>query len=103
MVVMASPGSGGRARMIRGSVVEQHRRCGKDNCRCADGESLHARTVLSYSDAGRNHTVALPEAEVARVRAAVARYRAAQHRLEEAGNAGLDALLSRLSAARRGR
>jgi hypothetical protein len=103
MVVMASSGSTGRARMIRGSVVEQRRRCGKDNCRCADDEHLHPRTVLSYSDGGRNRTVALPAAEVARVRAAVGRYRAAQRRLEDAGNTGLDALLARLSADRRGR
>ena len=28
------------------------RRCGKPNCRCADGEQLHETTVLSYSEAG---------------------------------------------------
>lgn len=100
---MAGHRSGGMPRMIRGSVVVQRRRCGKENCRCAGGQALHEASVLSYSVAGRNRTVMLPAAEVAAVRAAVARYRAAQARLEQAGNAGLDALLTRRSAARRDR
>ena len=90
-------------RMIRGSVVVQRRRCGKSSCRCADGESLHKSTALSYSEDGRNRTVMLGAAEVAAVTAAVGRYRSARARLEAAGNAGLAALLSRRAAARRGR
>lgn len=90
--------TGATPRMIRGSVVVQRRRCGKSNCRCAGGEQLHEATVLSYSEEGRNRTVMLAADEVAAVRAAVARYRAAQARLEEAGNAGLAALLSRRAA-----
>lgn len=99
---MAGSGSGGFPRMIRGSVVVQRRRCGKANCRCGDGESLHEATVLSYSEAGRNHTVMLSADQVAAVTAAVERYRAAQAELEARGNAGLAALLARV-AARRGR
>ena len=95
--------SGGIPRMIRGSVVVQRRRCGKPNCRCADGQQLHEQTVLSYSEGGRSRTVILDPADVKAVRAAVDRYRAAQGRLEAAGNAGLAALLSRRAAARRGR
>jgi hypothetical protein len=89
--------------MIRGSVVVQRRRCGKASCRCADGEQLHESTVLSYSKAGRNRTVMLAPGEVASVRAAVARYRAAQARLEQAGNAGLAALVSAQVSSGRGR
>ncbi len=86
--------SQGTPRMIRGSVVVQRRRCGKSNCRCADGQALHEATVLSYSEGGRNRTVMLGAAQVAGVRAAVARYRGAQAKVEEAGNAGLAALLA---------
>ena len=93
----------GGARMIRGSVVVQRRRCGKASCRCADGEQLHESTVLSYSKAGRNRTVMLASREVASVRAAVARYRSAQAKLEQAGNAGLSALLSAHTSSGRGR
>ncbi|WP_186526381.1 DUF6788 family protein [Leekyejoonella antrihumi] len=90
-------------RMIRGSVVVQRRRCGTPTCRCADGEQLHESTVLSYSQDGRNRTVMLAPEEIAKVRAAVQRYRAAQSRLEDQGNAGLAALLTRRAAARRAR
>lgn len=90
-------------RMIRGSVVVQRRRCGKQSCRCADGKQLHESTVLSYSEAGRNRTVMLAPAEVAKVRAAVQRYRAAREKLESEGNTGLAALLSTRAGARRGR
>lgn len=99
---MAGPSSAGFPRMIRGSVVVQRRRCGKAQCRCADGESLHEATVLSYSEAGRNRTVMLRADQVGPVRAAVERYRAAQAALKAKGNAGLAVLLTR-AAARRGR
>jgi hypothetical protein len=73
MWVMADSGSGGFPRMIRGSVVVQRRRCGKANCRCTDGASLHEATVLSYSEDGRNRTVMLAADQVGPVRAAVER------------------------------
>ena len=91
---MTGQRSGDTPRMIRGSVVVQRRRCGKASCRCADGEQLHESTVLSYSKEGRNRTLMLAPSEVRSVRAAVARYRAAQAKLEQAGNAGLAALVS---------
>jgi hypothetical protein len=88
--------------MIRGSVVVQRRRCGKATCRCADGQSLHEATVLSYSQAGRNRTLMLTPDRVEAVTAAVARYRAAQAQLEAKADAGLAEMLAR-AAARRGR
>jgi hypothetical protein len=87
-------------RMIRGSVVVQRRRCGKQSCRCTDGTQLHESTVLSYSAAGRNKTLMLAADEVAPVRAAVERYRAAQSALEAEGNSGLEALTERVAAQR---
>ncbi len=97
-------GTGGQRipRMIRGSVVVQRRRCGKSTCRCADGESLHESTVLSYSHAGRNRTLMLTSDQVEAVTAAVARYRQAQAQLEQEANAGLAELVAR-AATRRGR
>lgn len=95
--------TGAIPRMIRGSVVVQRRRCGKANCRCADGQQLHETTVLSYSEAGRSRSVVLDPADVKAVRAAVQRYRAAQALLEATANAGLAALVSRRASSRRGR
>lgn len=98
---MSKPQANRSPAMIRGSVVTHRRRCGKANCRCADGASLHESTVLSYSQAGRTRFVMLPEGEVAAVRAAVARYRGALGELEAVGESGRAALIARL-AERRG-
>jgi hypothetical protein len=100
MVRMVGPVEPAASAMVRGSVVVHRRRCGKPNCRCADGEALHETTVLSYSERGRTRLVMLPAAEVAAVRAAVDRYRAEQARLDEAGEAGRAALVARLRAQR---
>jgi hypothetical protein len=89
--------------MIRGSVVVHRRRCGKANCRCADGEALHESTVLSYSEAGRSRLLMLPAEEVASVTAATEVYRRAKSAVEEQGSAGLAELVARLSPARKGR
>ena len=86
--------------MVRGSVLTHRRRCGKPTCRCAGGESLHASTVLSYSERGRTRFVMLPPGEVAAVRAAVERYRAAQATLVAQGEAGRATLIGRLDADR---
>ncbi len=86
--------------MVRGSVVVHRRRCGKANCRCADGQSLHETTVLSYSEGGRTRLLMLPAAEVEAVKAAVERYRNEQARLHETGEAGRAALVARLTARR---
>lgn len=87
-------------RVVRGSVVVHRRKCGKPNCRCAEGTALHEATVLSYSEGGKTRFLMLPSDQVAAVRAATARYQAARARLEEQGNAGLQALVSRLSSPR---
>ncbi len=85
-------------RLIRGSVITHRRKCGKPNCRCADGTALHESTVLSYSQAGKTRFVMLPAEQVSAVRAATGRYQAAKGRLEEEASAGLEALITRLSA-----
>ena len=88
-------------RMVRGSVVVHRRKCGKVKCRCADGADLHESTVLSYSEGGKTHFVMLPAGEVAAVRAATRRYQQAKARVEDEANAGLEALIARVAAARR--
>src|ERR1700694_1072850 len=87
-------------RVVRGSVVVHRRKCGKPNCRCADGTALHEATVLSYSQAGKTRFVMLPADRVGGVREATAGYQAATARLEEEANAGLEELVARLSARR---
>jgi hypothetical protein len=90
-------------RLLRGSLVTQRRRCGKANCRCADGVNLHETPALSYSQRGCTRTLVLPADEVAAVAAAIDAYRAAVAELERAAEAGITALSDRLAARRRGR
>ena len=88
-------------RMVRGSVVVQRRRCGKPNCRCADGVSLHETTALSYADAGRTRTLMIDAADLAAVRRSVQRYRQARTKLDAEADAGLATLLDARAATRR--
>jgi hypothetical protein len=88
-------------RVVRGSVVTHRRRCGKANCRCADGDALHETTVLSYSEGGRTRLLMLPADRVASVKAAVERYRRERTKLEEQANAGLAELVAALGGNRR--
>ena len=98
---MADRESTGLPRLVRGSVVTHRRRCGKPNCRCADGEALHETTVLSYSEGGRSRLLRLPADQVAAVRAATERYRERRQRLEADGQAGLQTLVARFGAGSR--
>ena len=88
-------------RMVRGSVVVQRRRCGKPNCRCADGVWLHETTALSYADAGRTRTLMIDAADLAAVRRSVERYRQARAKLDAEADAGLATLLDARAATRR--
>jgi hypothetical protein len=96
--VMVDRESTGLPRLVRGSVVTHRRRCGKPNCRCADGEALHETTVLSYSEGGRSRLLGLPADQVAAVRAATERYRERRQRLEADGQAGIQTLVARFGA-----
>ncbi len=48
--------------MLPGSFVERRRKCGKPNCRCADGrpEHLHTQFLLSVLSEGKLHTFHIP-------------------------------------------
>jgi hypothetical protein len=84
--------------VLRGSVVTRRRRCGKPNCRCADGVNLHESPALSYSVRGRTRILLLEEADVASVRAAVERYRDKVAALDAEAEAGLARLDARVRA-----
>lgn len=48
-----------RRPMIKGTVYEQRRKCGKPNCSCASGEP-HGSMMLSRSDQGRTKLMVIP-------------------------------------------
>lgn len=49
-----------RAPMLKGTVYEQRRKCGKPTCGCATGKP-HGTMSLSRSDRGRTKLIAIPE------------------------------------------
>lgn len=89
--------------MLRGTVVDHRRRCGKPNCRCAGGQALHVRAVLSYSRVSQTRFLTLPTEVVEAVRQATQRYREARARLEAQGEAGLAELVEGLAPRRQAR
>ena len=44
--------------LLRGSLIELRRRCGKTGCHCHKGEP-HSSPALSYSQAGKTHILTL--------------------------------------------
>src|SRR5512136_2564632 len=48
-----------RRPMIKGTVYEQRRKCGKPNCSCTSG-APHSSMILSRSDQGRTKLMTIP-------------------------------------------
>ena len=71
--------------VIKGSVYELKRKCGKPGCKCALGE-LHSRMVLSASEKGKTRLRVIPHGFLVEVQIKVRRYqelRRARSRLVE--------------------
>jgi hypothetical protein len=77
--------------MIRGSLIELRRRCGKPNCRCSEGEP-HISQALSYSHNGKTQIITLPVKEIRFVKAALKRYQQALSKLEKHALDGIEEL-----------
>lgn len=62
--------------MLRGSIITTHRRCGKENCWCAQpGQKGHPSTRLAWADATGSKTRSIHEEELNGIAAAVGQYR----------------------------
>jgi hypothetical protein len=53
-----------REPLVKGTVYEQRRKCGKPNCACATGKP-HSTMILSRSQEGRTRLVSIPEGRLA--------------------------------------
>lgn len=62
-----------RRPVIKGSVYELKRKCGKPRCKCTRGQ-LHKRMVLSFSEQGKTKLRVIPGANLAEVSAMVGDY-----------------------------
>jgi hypothetical protein len=59
--------------VIKGTVYELRRRCGKLGCKCAKGQ-LHARMVVSASEKGKTRLRVIPSGFLVEVQQKVRRY-----------------------------
>jgi hypothetical protein len=65
----------GEPGVLRGTLVEMHRRCGKPTCRCArDAEARHRALILCVTLDGKRTSVYVPLDWETRVREWVERY-----------------------------
>jgi hypothetical protein len=69
-------------RFLRGTLSERTSKCGKPNCRCADGEG-HASLYLVDSDAGKVRQLCIPKTLHDPVRQAVGEFQEMQRLLRE--------------------
>jgi uncharacterized protein DUF6788 len=91
-----------RQPMVKGTVYEQRRKCGKPNCTCATGEP-HRTMILSRSQEGRTQLVSIPEGRLVDLQVLTERYqrfRRARARLGQIYKKMLS-LIDELEAARR--
>lgn len=92
-----------REPIMRGSVYELRRKCGKPSCRCAGGNEPHSCMVISWTAKGRKHLRTIPREQQAQLVALAQRYqrfRKARERLIEV-HAEMLAIIDKLEAARR--
>ena len=61
--------------VIKGSVYELKRKCGKPGCKCMEGQ-LHSSMVLSSSEKGRTKLRVIPRGSLLEVKRKVQRYQA---------------------------
>ena len=91
-----------RQPMVKGTVYQQRRKCGKPNCACATGEP-HRTMILSRSQEGRTRLVSIAEGRLVDLQVLTERYqrfRRARARLGQIYKKMLS-LIDQLEAARR--
>jgi hypothetical protein len=64
-----------REPLVRGSVYELRRKCGKPTCACAAGVALHACMVITWSDGGKKRLRSLSPKEEMELTQLTERYR----------------------------
>jgi Family of unknown function (DUF6788) len=57
----------GRTPLVKGTVYEMARKCGKPSCACARGQ-LHKSTVLSWSHQGKTRLKSIPPEKLTELR-----------------------------------
>ncbi len=70
--------------VIKGSVYELKRKCGKPGCKCAIGK-LHSTMVISSSEKGKTRLQVIPHGFLVEVKSKVQRYKKLRRSRRELG------------------
>ena len=90
--------------LMRGSLVQRRRRCGRPNCACArDPSKLHAGKFLTVQLQGRTHALHVRPEDEARVGAAIDAYKRLWELINELTACELSDLRREARERRRGR
>lgn len=92
----------GRGAMVKGTIYQRQRRCGRGGCRCQKGQ-LHTGEAFSYSDGGKTVHRRLAGKDVEQMRRCVGNYRRFRATRAELSKTcrGLLRLVDRMESARR--
>ena len=81
-------------RFLRGTLSQRSSKCGKSNCRCADGDG-HTSLYLVQSQAGKLRQSCIPKALQDPVRQAVAEFQELQRLVNEVSELEWNRFLAR--------
>jgi len=81
--------------MLPGSYFERHRKCGKPNCRCSDGEHLHVERQLSVVVDGKPKSFHIPAELAKEVKEKVDMYKRFQRAADKIGELNLQGFLKK--------
>jgi len=62
-------------KMIRGTYVETHRKCGKPTCRCFREEIGHPCYQVSWSKNGKSHSKSIPKDDISWIKEMTGNYK----------------------------
>ncbi len=83
--------------MLRGSLIERYKRCGKSNCHCIEGKGHGPHYYLSVSMSGARPTmIYIPLEYKVSIEKALANYRNTQHILEKLSDINRELLVRRI-------
>ena len=85
--------------VLRGSLYTMRRKCGKENCRCADGDP-HETPALSYWVRGKPKLLTLRPEDVPVVKGGIEAYRRQKAELDERSERDVAALRAELEQRR---
>lgn len=69
--------------VIKGSIIEYKRFCGKKNCVCARTNVPHASLFLSFKYQGKTRLIPIKEHQIPKIKASISNYKQLKAAIDE--------------------